>query len=160
MKPPSFAPWFIPSGDVVSGIYQSLGERAVRHRVFYLEKASSWAAPGYPELATRYLSALTGFRFILAGDLVKATSDSGAYVLLSGVLKRTSSKLTKICNDIRMLASGPRRGLTEINLPQLQPGSSIMPGKVNPVIPEVVNQVGLNCVRSIRQTPSARAIWC
>ena len=63
-------------------------------------------------------------------------------MLLSGVLKRTSSKLTKICNDIRLLASGPRCGFNEINLPQMQPGSSIMPGKVNPVIPEVVNQVG------------------
>jgi aspartate ammonia-lyase len=99
------------------------------------------AAPGYPELATRYLSELTGTQFILAGDLVEATSDTGAYVLLSGVLKRTSSKLTKICNDIRLLASGPRCGFNEINLPQMQPGSSIMPGKVNPVIPEVVNQV-------------------
>lgn len=99
------------------------------------------AAPGYPELATSYLSELTGNRFILAGDLVEATSDTGAYVLLSGVLKRTSTKLTKICNDIRLLASGPRCGFNEINLPQLQPGSSIMPGKVNPVIPEVVNQV-------------------
>ena len=99
------------------------------------------AAPGYPELATRYLSELTGTLFILAGDLVEATSDTGAYVLLSGVLKRTSSKLTKICNDIRLLASGPRCGFNEINLPQMQPGSSIMPGKVNPVIPEVVNQV-------------------
>jgi aspartate ammonia-lyase len=61
-------------------------------------------------------------------------------VQLSGVLKRTSAKLTKICNDIRLLASGPRCGFNEINLPQMQPGSSIMPGKVNPVIPEVVNQ--------------------
>ncbi len=100
------------------------------------------AAPGYPELATRYLSELTGFKFILGGDLVEATSDTGAYVLLSGVLKRTSTKLTKICNDIRLLASGPRCGFNEINLPQMQPGSSIMPGKVNPVIPEVVNQTG------------------
>jgi aspartate ammonia-lyase len=100
------------------------------------------AAPGYPELATKYLSELTGLTFILAGDLIEATSDTGAYVLLSGVLKRTSSKLTKICNDIRMLASGPRCGFNEINLPQMQPGSSIMPGKVNPVIPEVVNQTG------------------
>jgi aspartate ammonia-lyase len=100
------------------------------------------AVPGYPELATRYLSELTGIPFILAHDLVEATSDTGAYVLLSGVLKRTSSKLTKICNDIRLLASGPRCGLNEINLPQMQPGSSIMPGKVNPVIPEVVNQTG------------------
>ncbi|MDP2005027.1 MAG: aspartate ammonia-lyase [Rubrivivax sp.] len=99
------------------------------------------AAPGYPELATRHLSQITGLNFILAGDLVEATSDTGAYVLLSGVLKRTSSKLTKICNDLRLLASGPRCGFNEINLPQMQPGSSIMPGKVNPVIPEVVNQV-------------------
>ena len=100
------------------------------------------AATGYPDLATKYLSELTGLRFILASDLVEATSDTGAYVLLSGVLKRTSAKLTKICNDIRLLASGPRCGLKEINLPQMQPGSSIMPGKINPVIPEVVNQVG------------------
>jgi aspartate ammonia-lyase len=100
------------------------------------------AAPGYPELATRYLSELTGLKFVLATDLVEATSDTGAYVLLSGALKRTSAKLTKICNDIRLLASGPRCGLNEIDLPQLQPGSSIMPGKVNPVIPEVVNQTG------------------
>jgi aspartate ammonia-lyase len=98
------------------------------------------AAAGYPELATRHLSELTDVDFILAHDLVEATSDTGAYVLLSGVLKRTSVKLTKICNDIRMLASGPRCGFNEINLPQMQPGSSIMPGKVNPVIPEVVNQ--------------------
>ena len=100
------------------------------------------AAPGYPELATKYLSELTNCKFILGGDLVEATSDTGAYVLLSGVLKRTSTKLTKICNDIRLLSSGPRCGFNEINLPQMQPGSSIMPGKVNPVIPEVVNQTG------------------
>jgi aspartate ammonia-lyase len=100
------------------------------------------AHPDYPPLATRYLSDLTGFRFILARDLIEATSDTGAYVTLSGVLKRTSAKLTKICNDLRLLASGPRCGFNEINLPQMQPGSSIMPGKVNPVIPEVVNQTG------------------
>jgi aspartate ammonia-lyase len=100
------------------------------------------AAPGYPELATKHLSQITGMTFTLAGDLVEATSDTGTYVLLSGVLKHTSTKLTKICNDLRLLASGPRCGLNEINLPERQPGSSIMPGKVNPVIPEVVNQVG------------------
>ena len=100
------------------------------------------AAPGYPALATKHLSDITGIPFRLAGDLIEATSDTGDYVLLSGVLKHTSSKLTKICNDLRMLASGPRCGLNEINLPQMQPGSSIMPGKVNPVIPEVVNQTG------------------
>jgi aspartate ammonia-lyase len=100
------------------------------------------AAPGYPELAVKYLSDLTGIEFTLAEDLIEATSDTGDYVLLSGVLKHTSTKLTKICNDIRLLASGPRCGFGEINLPQMQPGSSIMPGKVNPVIPEVVNQTG------------------
>ena len=100
------------------------------------------AAPGYPELAVKYLSELTGIEFTLAEDLIEATSDTGDYVLLSGVLKHTSTKLTKICNDIRLLASGPRCGFGEINLPQMQPGSSIMPGKVNPVIPEVVNQTG------------------
>jgi aspartate ammonia-lyase len=100
------------------------------------------AAPGYPELAVKYLSELTGIKFTLAEDLIEATSDTGDYVLLSGVLKHTSAKLTKICNDIRLLASGPRCGFGEINLPQMQPGSSIMPGKVNPVIPEVVNQTG------------------
>ncbi|MDI4231757.1 aspartate ammonia-lyase [Bradyrhizobium sp. Arg237L] len=99
------------------------------------------AVRGYPPLAVRHLSDLTGLQFVLANDLVEATSDTGAYVQLSGALKRTASKLTKICNDIRLLSSGPRCGLNEINLPQLQPGSSIMPGKVNPVIPEVVNQV-------------------
>lgn len=98
------------------------------------------APEGYPRLATQYLKEITGIDFILADDLVEATSDTGAYVQLSGVVKRTAAKLTKICNDLRMLASGPRCGLNEINLPQLQPGSSIMPGKVNPVIPEVVNQ--------------------
>ena len=78
---------------------------------------------------------------ITAPDLVEATADTGACVQLSGVLKRSAVKLSKICNDLRLLSSGPRAGLGEINLPAMQPGSSIMPGKVNPVIPEVVNQV-------------------
>lgn len=98
------------------------------------------AARGYPKLAVGYLSKLTGIDFVLAGDLIEATSDTGAYVQLSSALKRTAIKLTKICNDLRLLSSGPRCGFNELNLPQLQPGSSIMPGKVNPVIPEVVNQ--------------------
>lgn len=98
------------------------------------------APEGYPQLAVQYLSKFTGIDFVLSEDLVEATSDTGAYVQFSGVLKRTAVKLTKICNDLRLLASGPRCGYNEINLPQLQPGSSIMPGKVNPVIPEVVNQ--------------------
>ena len=100
------------------------------------------APEGYPALAVGFLSRLTGLDLVLAEDLVEATSDTGAYVQLSGVLKRTAVKLTKICNDLRLLASGPYCGLNEISLPQMQYGSSIMPGKVNPVIPEVVNQTG------------------
>jgi aspartate ammonia-lyase len=98
------------------------------------------APQGYPELVTQHLRQITGLDLSLAGDLIEATYDTGAYVQLSGVLKRTAVKLSKICNDLRLLASGPRAGLFEINLPPLQPGSSIMPGKVNPVVPEVVNQ--------------------
>ena len=96
--------------------------------------------PGYAGLVTQHLRQITGLDLSLAGDLIEATYDTGAYVQLSGVLKRTAVKLSKICNDLRLLSSGPRCGINEINLPALQPGSSIMPGKVNPVIPEVVNQ--------------------
>ena len=95
---------------------------------------------GYPQLVTKRLAELTNMNISLSPDLVAATSDTTDMLHLSSVMKRTAVKLTKICNDIRMLASGPRTGLGEIFLPQLQPGSSIMPGKVNPVIPEVVNQ--------------------
>ncbi|WP_375437679.1 aspartate ammonia-lyase [uncultured Hymenobacter sp.] len=98
------------------------------------------APSGYGEKVTEYLRNITGLDLVLAGDLIEATYDTGAYVQLSGVLKRTAVKLSKICNDLRLLSSGPRAGLFEINLPPLQPGSSIMPGKVNPVVPEVVNQ--------------------
>jgi aspartate ammonia-lyase len=98
------------------------------------------APSGYAELVTEHLRTITGLDLVLAGDLIEATYDTGAYVQLSGVLKRTAVKLSKICNDLRLLSSGPRTGLHEINLPPLQPGSSIMPGKVNPVVPEVVNQ--------------------
>ncbi len=99
------------------------------------------AAPGYAEAVRQRLSAIVGLELITAPDLVEATSDTGAFVQLSGVLKRCAVKVSKICNDLRLLSSGPRAGLGEINLPPMQPGSSIMPGKVNPVIPEVVNQV-------------------
>lgn len=99
------------------------------------------APPGYAELVARKLTSIAEVAVITAPDLVEATSDTGAFVQLSGVLKRTSVKLSKICNDLRLLSSGPRAGFGEINLPPMQPGSSIMPGKVNPVIPEVVNQV-------------------
>ncbi len=99
------------------------------------------APPGYAEKVRAHLSRITGLSLITAPDLVEATSDTGAFVQLSGVLKRCAVKLSKICNDLRLLSSGPRAGFGEINLPAMQPGSSIMPGKVNPVIPEVVNQV-------------------
>ena len=97
--------------------------------------------PGYAESVRTHLSRITGLELITAPDLVEATADTGVFVQLSGVLKRCAVKLSKICNDLRLLSSGPRAGLGEINLPPMQPGSSIMPGKVNPVIPEVVNQV-------------------
>ena len=96
---------------------------------------------GYAEAIRSHLSNVTGLELITAPDLVEATADTGAFVQLSGVLKRCAVKVSKICNDLRLLSSGPRAGLGEINLPAMQPGSSIMPGKVNPVIPEVVNQV-------------------
>ena len=98
------------------------------------------AHPDYPALASKYLAQLTGIDFKNSEDLIAATSDCGAYVAISSAMKSLAIKLTKVCNDLRLLASGPRCGLAEINLPQLQPGSSIMPGKVNPVIPEVTNQ--------------------
>jgi aspartate ammonia-lyase len=99
------------------------------------------APPGYAELACKVLAEIAEVPVLTAPDLVEATSDTGGFVQLSGVLKRTATKLSKICNDLRLLSSGPRAGFGEINLPAMQPGSSIMPGKVNPVIPEVVNQV-------------------
>jgi aspartate ammonia-lyase len=97
--------------------------------------------PRYAGLVRRHLSEATGLQLVTSPDLVEATQDTGAFVMLSGMLKRVAVKLSKICNDLRLLSSGPRAGLAEIRLPPMQPGSSIMPGKVNPVIPEVVNQV-------------------
>jgi aspartate ammonia-lyase len=106
------------------------------------------APPGYAEAVRRHLERVTGLTLITAPDLVEATSDTGVFVQVSGVLKRCAVKLSKICNDLRLLSSGPRAGLGEINLPAMQPGSSIMPGKVNPVIPEVVNQVCFDVIGS------------
>ena len=97
--------------------------------------------PRYAEAVRARLSEITGLPLLTSPDLVEATADTGAFVQLSGVLKRVAVKLSKICNDLRLLSSGPRAGFGEISLPPMQPGSSIMPGKVNPVIPEVVNQV-------------------
>ncbi len=97
--------------------------------------------PGYAEVVTRLLAEVSGIPVRLAADLVEATQDSGAFAQMSGSLKRAAVQVSKICNDLRWMSSGPRCGLNEINLPPMQPGSSIMPGKVNPVIPEVVNQI-------------------
>ncbi|NOZ02946.1 MAG: aspartate ammonia-lyase, partial [Deltaproteobacteria bacterium] len=96
---------------------------------------------GYSGKACQRLAEITELPLTTSLNLVEATSDVGAFVQLSGVLKRIAVKLSKVCNDLRLLSSGPRAGLNEINLPSVQPGSTIMPGKVNPVIPEVVNQV-------------------
>lgn len=98
------------------------------------------APKDFAEVCTRHLCDITGLKLKVAHNLIEATVDTGAYVMLSGVLKRTAIKISKICNDLRLLSSGPRCGFNEINLPPMQPGSSIMPGKVNPVIPEMVNQ--------------------
>ena len=99
------------------------------------------APAGYSQKACSILSKLSGFDFVVAEDMVEATQDAGVFVMVSGVLKRIAVKLSKTSNDLRLLSSGPRAGLDEINLPPRQAGSSIMPGKVNPVIPEVVNQI-------------------
>ncbi len=101
---------------------------------------------GYAEKVTGHLRHVTGLNMQLAPDLVEATQDTGALVMYSAAVKRLAVKLSKICNDLRLLSSGPRAGLNEINLPPMQPGSSIMPGKVNPVIPEVVNQIAFKVI--------------
>ncbi len=99
------------------------------------------AEPGYAEKCTAAIAGITGWNITLAADLVGITSDTSCMVGYSSALKRVATKVSKICNDLRLLASGPRCGIGEINLPPRQPGSSIMPGKVNPVIPEVMNQI-------------------
>jgi aspartate ammonia-lyase len=104
------------------------------------------APAGYAAKCTAQLAAITGLPIRLAENLIEATQDTQAFVLYSSCMKSLAIKLSKICNDLRLLSSGPRCGLREINLPPKQPGSSIMPGKVNPVIPEVVNMV---CFRVI-----------
>lgn len=104
------------------------------------------APKGYSDAAIKHLARISGVDLIPAGDLIEATSDMGAFVTFSGVLKRIAVKLSKICNDLRLLNSGPRAGFGEIRLPAMQPGSSIMPGKVNPVIPEVINQIAFQVI--------------
>ena len=104
------------------------------------------AHPKYRERAVSHLRKITGLDLVSAVNLIEATPDTGAFVHFSGVLKRVAVKLSKLCNDLRLLSSGPRCGIGEIRLPARQPGSSIMPGKVNPVIPEVVNQVAFQVI--------------
>ncbi|MFJ1259208.1 aspartate ammonia-lyase [Cupriavidus sp. CuC1] len=104
------------------------------------------AHPDYAPLILKRLKEITGIPLMTAPNLIEATQDCGSFVQLSGVLKRVAVKLSKTCNDLRLLSSGPRAGLGEINLPAMQAGSSIMPGKVNPVIPEVVNQIAFEVI--------------
>src|SRR5438128_4271760 len=104
------------------------------------------AHPEYAKLVCRHLCRITGIPLITSPNLVEATQDVGSFVQLSGVLKRVAVKLSKTCNDLRLLSSGPRAGLGEINLPPMQAGSSIMPGKVNPVIPEAINQIAFEVI--------------
>lgn len=102
--------------------------------------------PDYAAIVLKHLREATGLPLVTATNLVEATQDCGSFVQLSGVLKRVAVKLSKTCNDLRLLSSGPRAGLGEISLPPVQAGSSIMPGKVNPVIPEVVNQIAFEVI--------------
>lgn len=104
------------------------------------------AEPRYRERVVQHLCRVTGRDIVLADDLIEATHDTGSLVMYSSALKQLAVKLSKICNDLRLLSSGPRAGFNEINLPAMQPGSSIMPGKVNPVIPEVVNQIAYKVI--------------
>jgi aspartate ammonia-lyase len=99
------------------------------------------APPGYADLALERLREISGLPLVAAQDLIEATQDAGPFVEVSGVLKRVAVNVSKLCNDLRLLASGPRAGLAEIQLPEVQAGSSIMPAKVNPVIPEMLNQI-------------------
>jgi aspartate ammonia-lyase len=116
------------------------------------------APEGYAEKCTKHLAKITGLPIHLAENLIEATQDTQSYVLYSSCMKSLAIKLSKVCNDLRLLSSGPRCGLREINLPAKQPGSSIMPGKVNPVIPEVVSQVCFRVIGSdLTVTMSAEA---
>jgi aspartate ammonia-lyase len=130
-------------------------ERRIREALVHLHEINLGATaigtginthPQYAATACAQLQRITGLPLVTAGNLVEATQDCGAFVLFSGTLKRVAVKLSKICNDLRLLSSGPRAGFAEINLPPRQAGSSIMPGKVNPVIPEVVNQVAFEVI--------------
>ncbi len=102
--------------------------------------------PAYTSLCINHLANISNLKIKAARNMIEATSDTGVFIIISSILKRLAVKLSKISNDLRLLSSGPRTGLNEINLPPMQPGSSIMPGKVNPVIPEVVNQIAFKVI--------------
>ncbi|HMO14272.1 MAG TPA: aspartate ammonia-lyase [Pirellulaceae bacterium] len=102
--------------------------------------------PEYADKVIGHLAKISGLKVVRAANLVEATQDTGAFIMFSSAVKRLAVKLSKICNDLRLLSSGPRAGFNEINLPAVQPGSTIMPGKVNPVIPEVVNQIAFKVI--------------
>ncbi|MGB3413900.1 MAG: aspartate ammonia-lyase [Microbacteriaceae bacterium] len=144
-------------GQEFSGFATTLGEDYLRltEMIPHLSEVNLGATaigtgitadPRYAETVIKHLREITGFKMVTAVDLIEATSDVGAFMSYSGVMKRAAVKLSKICNDLRLLSSGPQAGLGEINLPAKQAGSSIMPGKVNPVIPEVVNQVAFSII--------------
>ncbi|WP_417264473.1 aspartate ammonia-lyase [Celeribacter sp.] len=138
-----FAATIVEDVDIIERLSQlllevNLGGTAIGTRVN--------APEGYAELAVAELAAICGLETKLATDLIEASSDTGAYVTFSSTLKRVAVKMSKICNDLRLLASGPRSGINEIRLPPVQAGSSIMPGKVNPVIREMVNQVAFQVI--------------
>merc|ERR1712113_198492 len=107
------------------------------------------ADPDFSSTVVRELREVTGFPATLAYDLIEASSSVGAFLYFSGIMRNVAVKVSKVCNDLRLLASGPRCGLSEINLPPMAPGSSIMPGKVNPVIPEVMNILRERCITGI-----------
>jgi len=104
------------------------------------------ADKGFAALCNAHLEKISGLKVKAAANLIEATGDTGTFISISSVLKRMAAKLSKMSNDLRLLSSGPRTGINEINLPPMQPGSSIMPGKVNPVIPEVVNQIAFKVI--------------
>ncbi|WP_319584386.1 aspartate ammonia-lyase [uncultured Pseudodesulfovibrio sp.] len=141
-----FAAWSVTIGEDIQRLDEA---QALVHEINMGATAIGTGLNSHPDYArtvTEKLVQLTTLQLVSSPDLVEATQDTGVYVQLSGVLKRAAVKLSKICNDLRLLSSGPRCGVNEINLPPMQPGSSIMPGKVNPVIPEVVNQVAFTVI--------------
>ncbi|MDR6198903.1 aspartate ammonia-lyase [Microbacterium sp. SORGH_AS428] len=144
-------------GQEFHGFATTLGEdlHRLRENAWLLHEVNMGATaigtgitthPDYAPAVLRHLREITGLDLATADDLVESTSDTGSFMSFSSSLKRNAIKLSKICNDLRLLSSGPQAGLGEINLPARQAGSSIMPGKVNPVIPEVVNQVAFAVV--------------